>query len=494
MPRRGLSRHEPTIGDSVKRNYLLILMFAAAASLGAAEDVLKWNKTPEAYFMTPAERTEWAKVTSPDDAQKFIDDYRRKRGEQFLKDVRTRIDVADKQFKFDKTSGALTPRGRVYILLGPPSRMTTNRDQEDSRVGEGFSRLPLEGRGFVQSTWTYDADRLPAELGMKQLIVKFQTDHARGGETIENPGFVEPYLTRAAEYISNKYMATTQAQMAQRGTSAPAAPVSQPTAADPLWNATANLNGALFTGETFVSPREEPFYAYSFFIPPTATAFNDWKSALVVSLVKDASGQQVLSDRHQLDISAYDESGSRFVDRSLALAPGKYEGLFALYTPDGGTLLSSHRTTFEIAPKDAPRASALMLTSKVDVLEAQDALDPFTFVATKYAVRGDRRFRPTDKLAFFTIIANPNGSPQPNLMQKMIFKRDGKEFARTPLEPAQVTQTGPNTFLVGTAFDPDTFQAGHYSLELQVRDMNAPEGSELKTKGYVLTSEFDIVK
>jgi hypothetical protein len=47
---------------------------------------------------------------------------------------------------------------------------------------------------------------------------------------------------------------------------------------------------------------------------------------------------------------------------------------------------------------------------------------------------------------------------------------------------------------VGTSFDPETFPAGHYSLELQVRDMNAPDGSPLKTRGYVLTSEFDVIK
>ena len=89
--------------------------------------------------------------------------------------------------------------------------------------------------------------------------------------------------------------------------------------------------------------------------------------------------------------------------------------------------------------------------------------------------------------------ANPTGSPSPNLMQKMTFKKDGKEFAKTPLEPAQLTQTGPNTFLVGNAFDPETFPAGHYTLELQVRDMNAADDSPLRKQGWVLTSEFDVV-
>ena len=480
-----------------KQRFLLIAMFlTAATTLFAADDLMKWNKTPEAYYMTAEERTAWSQVASPEDARKFIDEYYRKRGDAFAKEMRTRLDLADKQFKLTKISGSMTQRGRVWMILGSPSRSTTNRNTMDTRGMSGdsvFGGKTIESQGIIRTEWTYDSDRLPADLGRKQLIVQFQTDSAHNAETIENPGQVEPFLSAAAERISQQYIAAQQAQTGQRGAMPSETAVSM-SGPDPLWNATENLTGALFTGESYLSPLEEPFYAYSFYIPQSAAAFKDWSSALLVTLVRDASGQQVLADRKQLDITAYDDAGNRFVDRAVALPAGKYEGLFAVYSPDGATLLASHRANIDVAPKEAPRATALLLTSKVDILEAQQPLDPFTFVATKYAVRADRKFRPSDKLAFFTVIANPTGSPAPKLMQKMLFKKDGQEFFRSPLEPCSSTQTGPNTFLVGTAFDPDTFPAGHYSLELQVRDMNAADGSDLRTKGYVLTSDFDVTK
>lgn len=479
-----------------KHSFLLLAVFlTAATSLFAAEDLMKWNKTPEAYYMTAEERAAWSNVSSPEDARKFIDEYYRKRGDAFVKEMRTRLDLADKQFKLNKISGSMTQRGRVWMILGSPSRSTTNRNTMETRGMSGddvFGGKTIESQGLIHTEWTYDSDRLPADLGRKQLIVQFQTDSAHAAETIENPGQVEPFLTAAAERISQQYIAATQAQTAQRGSLPSATAVA--TGPDPLWNSTENLAGAMFTGESYLSPLEDPFYAYSFYLPPSATAFKDWNSALLVTLVRDASGQQVLADRKQLDVTKYDEAGNRFVDRAVALPPGKYEGLFAIYSPDGATLLASHRANFEVAPKDAPRATALFLTSKVDTLDTQGPLDPFTFVATKYAVRADRKFRASDKLAFFTVISNPTGSPTPKLMQKMTFKKDGTEFFRSPLEPVQLTQTGPNTFLIGNAFDPDTFPAGHYSLELQVRDMNAADGSDLRTKGYVLTNEFDVTK
>ncbi|HEX6086577.1 MAG TPA: GWxTD domain-containing protein [Thermoanaerobaculia bacterium] len=485
----------------------MIATLLLAVSMLGANDPLQWNKTPEAYFMTSEEKAAWKNVSSPEDAQRFIDDYRRKRGEQFLKDIRTRVDLADKQFKLDKTPGALTQKGRVFILLGAPSRSQTNRDVNETRgqivvpgmSGEGISASNrLENQALIGTEWIYEQDRLPKELGLSQLKVKFVYDSRRGFESIDNVGNVEPHLIRAAELVSNAYMTSTAAMNAQRSTqvaATPSTPVTPSASLDPLWSSTAALNGAMFTGDAFLSPREEPFYAYSFYIPKNAATFADWKSGLMVTLVRNEAGRQVVSQRTQVDLSTYDAaSGARYVDQSVLLPPGRYEGLFALYTPDGATLLSSHRTSFEVAAPNAPRATNLYLTSRIETLEKQNPLDPFTFVATKYAVRADRQFRTADKLAFFTVIANPTGSPDPQLMQKMTFKRDGKQFAQTPLEPVQLTQTGPNTFLVGTGFDPETFPAGHYSLELQVRDMNAPDGSVLKTKGYVLISEFDVIK
>ena len=470
---------------------LMTVLFAVAVPLFAADDdPLKWHKTPEAYFMTTQERADWKKVASPEDAQRFIDEFYRKRGEQFRKDLRTRIDIADKEFKLDKVRGSETQRGRVFMLLGQPTTSRTNREVEDTRVGISPSNI-LENKALIGTQWVYERERLTKDLGVSQLVVNFVYDARRGFESIDNLATVEPRLQLAADLISARYMQAAQTQTATRSMMPSDEP--EPTA-DPLWNATPSLNGAVFTADAFLSPREEPYYAFTFFVPKDAAAFGEWKSALLVTLVRDDAGQQVVSDRQQVQLNDYDSaSGARFVDRSILLPPGRYEGFFALYSPDGASLLSSHRTAFDVAPPTTPRASALFLTSRIETLDKQDPLDPFTFVATKYAVRADRRFRTSDKLAFFTVVANPTGSPAPKLMQRMVFRRDGEIFEKTPLEPANVTQTGPNTFLVGIAFEPATFPAGHYSLVLQVHDFNAPEGSTLRIPGHVLTTEFDVV-
>jgi len=213
---------------------------------------------------------------------------------------------------------------------------------------------------------------------------------------------------------------------------------------------------------------------------------------LFVGLVKNEQGAVVANLREQAELAPYGDSGDRYVDRSVALPPGKYEGVFALFAPDGTTMLASRRASFSVPEKTAVTASPVLLTSQIKELEKQFPLDPFTFVATKYAVKGSRRFRPTEKIGLFTVVTNPAGDPQPSMTLKMTVSKDGKVIDHTPPEPAPLTQTGPHTWLIGTQFDPNTFKPGHYAIEVQLRDMKADKASAAYTKGYVSTAEFDV--
>ena len=58
---------------TVKRILAVALGLAlSAAALAQFSKYKDWDKTPEAYFLTPAERAEWKKVTSDADAETFI--------------------------------------------------------------------------------------------------------------------------------------------------------------------------------------------------------------------------------------------------------------------------------------------------------------------------------------------------------------------------------------------------------------------------------------
>src|SRR5450432_1690243 len=109
---------------------LAALAFAAVA-LAQMTKYKDWAKSPEAYFLTPSERVEWAKVSTDADAEKFIAVYYAKRGgDKFKDEIERRVAAADNQFKLRRQRGAESTRGHLLIVLGGPSRVSSTRAQE----------------------------------------------------------------------------------------------------------------------------------------------------------------------------------------------------------------------------------------------------------------------------------------------------------------------------------------------------------------------------
>ena len=102
---------------------LIALSVAAGALAGGSlsKKYRNWDKTPEAYFLTNAEKAQWRQVRTDAEAQSFILDYKGRRGPDFEKMLNDRVAVADKYFSSGETKGSETLRGKVVILFGPPS-------------------------------------------------------------------------------------------------------------------------------------------------------------------------------------------------------------------------------------------------------------------------------------------------------------------------------------------------------------------------------------
>ncbi len=130
----------------MKRTAILLALVMAAGSTALAGGLSKqyknWDKTPESYFLTKAERAEWKKVKTDAEAQNFILDYKTKRGADFEKMLKERAAVADKYFSSGETKGSETLRGKVIIVFGPPSGI------DQSKGGSGGSDVDPNAQGL----------------------------------------------------------------------------------------------------------------------------------------------------------------------------------------------------------------------------------------------------------------------------------------------------------------------------------------------------------
>src|SRR5258708_5509459 len=372
----------------------VVALFAIAISAFGADKKEKKRgllDSPAACFFTTDERIEFSGLQTEEEAKAFFDKYWAVHGPELHGEVENRIAAADKFFPLGDKKGSQTERGRVFMILGAPNRQRQDRnDSVSPTLSGGGAMNSIEQRAFMVTTWIYKIDRLPRDLAVAELTVTFQVDVNRGLDIIENPGLVEPYLTRAAAAFVKNFKAPVNPVMPPTPTQQKAALAAMLVPPDDaVWAAESALNGAIVTGDSYVSPTDKPFYAIDFYLPKSG--FASVADVVVAGVIRDSFGKQVASVRTPAKAVQYDANGDRFVDAAFELPGGHYTGAFALARADG-TFLASSKQEFDVMPAEHVCITKVLMTSRIDTLQNQQACDPFTFVAMKYSVKGDRPF------------------------------------------------------------------------------------------------------
>lgn len=184
----------------------LLLCVAVAALVvpalfaGSLEKYKNWPNSPQGYFMTASERAEWkANVKSDEDADAFIKKFLAARPAGFADDVAKRAEMADKHLTVSGRAGSLTTRGKIVILLGPPSTFGIanhevkgsysgtadsyqNIDSGSTRSAGGVGpavgdmamaaqRRNMAGELLKDYTFTYTPDKLPVKPSKDFTVV-----------------------------------------------------------------------------------------------------------------------------------------------------------------------------------------------------------------------------------------------------------------------------------------------------------------------------------
>jgi hypothetical protein len=194
------------------KKLIAVLLFAvpvlAADSLGKYKD---WDASPQAYFLTKAERAQWASTVHTEaDAEQFVNRYMASRGPGFADDLAKRIANADKYLTIGKTPASQTLRGKVVVLLGPPSTFHVADVQVSSgstagivsgggsggdRGGQGASVADMAGaadrsamtvKAVRQFTIGYDPRKLPPSFD-SDITVIVDADQVTGKDHLAEP-------------------------------------------------------------------------------------------------------------------------------------------------------------------------------------------------------------------------------------------------------------------------------------------------------------------
>ena len=145
-----------------------------------------WGSSSEFQILaTDRERDLWARLSADSDRADFISRFWRSRDtdagtdeNEFRTEAQRRARFADKVFPAADERGALTDRGRIFVLLGPPARVYREGLQRGETTFVTRSpRRPLDGQ---MERWIYFREQLAGSVPAAQVEFRFITQPGYG--------------------------------------------------------------------------------------------------------------------------------------------------------------------------------------------------------------------------------------------------------------------------------------------------------------------------
>jgi GWxTD domain-containing protein len=152
----------------------------AVSSSAWALDV--WGASSEFLILASAdERQQWGQLQDDDARRKFVDAFwaiRDPEPESKVNEGRIELlrRIAFADVAFDESAdqrGSLTDRGRVFVLLGPPTRVSI---RPLSRPEAPWSPRRTIDAGNAMEQWTYFREQLPKKLPHNEVVFRFISD------------------------------------------------------------------------------------------------------------------------------------------------------------------------------------------------------------------------------------------------------------------------------------------------------------------------------
>ncbi|HYH08367.1 MAG TPA: GWxTD domain-containing protein [Thermoanaerobaculia bacterium] len=505
---------------------VLLTAFLATGSFAAlSKQYADFAKGPAQYLLTKQEQKQWASIATDAQAQQFIDLFWARRDptpatpeNEFRAMFDERVKIADLQFGQAKTVGSATDRGKVFILLGSPTRQS-----RQGMPGQGTIQTPARGLdsgslGSSQSVqdyspkilWVYEQGKMTLPLGQPVVEVGFvdqyasnewkmervlRTDYATVFDRIAQAYVTQPALTEVPSFTTGS---APVRGASTTSTPAPAITISTGLAAafknealraavDEARAAKAAPNTLYLTYGEFVTAEGELFVPVQLYVPRTAGLAADTEVTFFGSVDRE-DGSRVLVVEEPVKLAA--SGDAVYHARTLNVGPGSYTATFGLAKDGKPISVVSKPMTVRGLDKSSPGVSPLMLSNNIYALtQAQQPTDPFAFGGLKVVPKGDLTFRQSEDLWYFFEVRNPGidtATNTPSYTMRLSITgttTDGKPVKMLgPVEPVQMQELKgvAGHWAVGQALPLATFKPGEYKIALKLNDTKLNQSYDLE--------------
>jgi GWxTD domain-containing protein len=472
------------------RLLLIASLFALSAVADVTPEKLAWSKGPVQYLMTLDEISTWNAVTSNEQADAFVASFWARRdptpgtpANEFQEEFDRRVAYADANFHTPKLRGALTERGKIWILFGKPSR--TSKSAGDGPASNRRPTASTEVMGTVaigdpysddnadREAWVYEGPYATAVFGRPTVELKF-IDRFKDRFYEMEPTRVD--LDAARMRVINASRSATSLKLQS----------------DTLESALADIRSGKLGGTSgrltyaeFLSPSGE-YYVPIGIIVPAATEADTF-----FGVIEDNAGKRIGS--FEQPAKGVTSTQSSIYDATFSLPTGKYIATFGLAKNGVPVVATSGPVDVQVVEKDAKGTSRLILTDIVETEESAPPKTPFAFGKLKLVPRTS--FAASDTLRYFLEIHNP-GIDAATILPRMQAKVElvpptGPPIAATmEIHPLPIGgTTGPGQYALISSIPLGAMKSlapGDYTLRLRVLD-------QVTNKSYSVEQKLKIV-
>ena len=476
---------------------ILAVVISTSAIANVSPKFVDWAQGPVRHLMTKEEARTWKTLRSDDEAQAFIDLFWARRDptpttprNEFREDFEARVDFAERNFGNGSLSGALSDQGKVFILFGPPYRVSgkAGKDAESASTFAGATKAPVDSQGQLllghptaepnQQFWMYAHEKKPKFLNQADFTIVF-ADEGRGDWRIGTTERVNP----ESLFIQAANASIVSPNMTKVPVYEKPAPLHRTSFTNPDLKAAweqfrsgdkQTIGNANLTWGAFVTLDGEQFVSAQVYVPaggdiPTGQRITSF------AVVENKSGEIV--DVREDEATMMASGKDAYIDRSIDLGPGTYTATFGVAS--GGRILAASRTPMTVDALDpaSTGVSPLFLASAVYPMKTQwRQKDPFIFGGLKVVPQGDALFAPGGDLWYFVELRNPGVTDKgvPNVrVQIDIHGKTAKgptelKFPLKDTNLARLSEKG--RYGLGLSIPLDGFRPGDYTMTVHVVD------------------------
>ena len=452
------------------RRYSLSLLLLALAVPARGADTTEaqraWDDSPVRHLLSREEEREYRLLQSAAEAERFVALFWARRDpdpdtpvNELREELDARVAAADAQFGYEGVRGALTDRGQALILLGAPSRRTS----QAARASLGADgRTDAPGGADI---WTYERGQLPVPIPSSQLHLVFRESRpSRGDFSLDR---TSPDNRLALKVLADAPVALVKRPDLQEVPAVGLLPGSAPATAAELAHLAAELwpEGAAALAVPGVQSREVVPLWIHLELPAGSAA-----AERVVGRVRPADGGEA-AGTFALPATAA-AAGPGRLELAVPLRPGTWAVDLAVLAGGAPVVARTFEVATEPAPAGQPWISPVYAAGEVREDRAAPLGAPFRVggwqlvphAAAVYALDGSLEL-------FGAVVDPPVTDGQAQVEVSMRLRKDGRTLQEVPAEAVPLSHVRDAVWMHGRSLPlAGLREAGDYELEVTVRD------------------------